>query len=153
MYTQRVVEMSVCVGEDRLMDTVAVRGRRADPAPNNLPDHLTSFVGREADLRSLKRELRTARMVTLIGTGGSGKSRLAAEIAKANPGLWPDGAWWIELEAAEDVAGAAVGLLELPGRGPAQNVAFSWLAAKRALLVLDNCEQLNRKSTRLNSSH
>ena len=142
MYTQRVVEMSVCVGEDRLMDTVAVRGRRADAAPNNLPDHLTSFVGREADLRSLKRELRTARMVTLIGTGGSGKSRLAAEIAKANPGLWPDGAWWIELEAAEDVAGAAVGLLELPGRGPAQNVAFSWLAAKRALLVLDNCEQL-----------
>ena len=124
------------------MDTVAVRGRRAGAAPNNLPDHLTSFVGREADLRSLKKELRTARMVTLVGTGGSGKSRLAAEIAKANPGLWPDGAWWIELEAAEDVAGAVVGLLELPGRGPAQNVAFSWLAAKRALLVLDNCEQL-----------
>ena len=124
------------------MDTVAERGRRAGSAPNNLPDHLTSFVGREADLRSLKRELRTARMVSLIGTGGSGKSRLAAEIAKANPGLWPDGAWWIELEAAEDVSGAVVGLLELPGRGPAQNVAFSWLAAKRALLVLDNCEQL-----------
>lgn len=123
------------------MDTVAVRGRRA-AAPNNLPHHLTSFVGREADLRSLKSQLRTARMVTLIGTGGAGKSRLAAEIAKAVPDLWPDGAWWIELEAAKDTAGAVVGMLELPGRGRAQDVAFSWLAAKRVLLVLDNCEQL-----------
>jgi predicted ATPase/DNA-binding CsgD family transcriptional regulator len=124
------------------MDTVAVRGRRAASAPNNLPRHLTSFVGREAELRSLKTQLRTARMVTLIGTGGAGKSRLAAEIATALPDLWPDGAWWIELEAATDTAGAVVGMLELPGRGPAQNVASSWLAAKRALLVLDNCEQL-----------
>jgi serine/threonine-protein kinase PknK len=124
------------------MDTVAVRGRRADAAPNNLPRHLTSFVGREAELRSLKNQLRTARMVTLLGTGGAGKSRLAAEIARAVPDVWPDGAWWIELETAKDTAGAVVGTLELPGRGPAQNVAFSWLAAKRALLILDNCEQL-----------
>ena len=124
------------------MDTVAVRGRRADAAPNNLPHHLTSFVGREAELRSLKSRLRTARILTLIGTGGAGKSRLAVEIARAVPDMWPDGAWWIELEAAKDTAGAVVGVLELPGRGPAQNVASSWLATKRALLVLDNCEQL-----------
>jgi predicted ATPase/DNA-binding CsgD family transcriptional regulator/tetratricopeptide (TPR) repeat protein len=123
------------------MDTVAVRGRRA-AAPNNLPHPLTSFVGREADLRSLKAQLRTARMVTLIGTGGAGKSRLAAEVARSVPEVWPDGAWWIELEAAKDTAGAVVGMLELPGRGPAQSVALSWLAAKQALLVLDNCEQL-----------
>jgi non-specific serine/threonine protein kinase len=139
--TQRILELSAWVGEDKPMDTVAVRGRRAD-APNNLPHHLTSFVGREAELRSLKTQLRTARMVTLIGTGGAGKSRLAAEIARAVPDVWPDGAWWIELEAAKDTAGAVVGMLELPGSGPAQNVAFSWLTAKRALLVLDNCEQL-----------
>jgi predicted ATPase/DNA-binding CsgD family transcriptional regulator len=134
--------MSVGVGEDRLMDTVAVRGRRPATAPNNLPHHLTSFVGREAELRSLKVQLRSARMVTLLGTGGAGKSRLAAEVARAVTEIWPDGAWWIELEAAKDTAGAVVGALELPGRGSAQNVAFSWLASKRALLVLDNCEQL-----------
>ena len=130
------------MGEDGPVNTVAVRGRHVDATPNNLPRHLTSFVGREADLRVLKTQVRTARIVTLIGTGGAGKSRLAAETARAVPDVWPDGAWWIELEAAKDTAGAVVGMLELPGRGPAQNVALSWLAAKRALLVLDNCEQL-----------
>ena len=130
------------MGEDWPVNTVAVRGSHVDATPNNLPRHLTSFVGREADLRVLKTQVRTARIVTLIGTGGAGKSRLAAETARAVPDVWPDGAWWIVLEAAKDTAGAVVGMLELPGRGPAQNVALSWLAAKRALLVLDNCEQL-----------
>ncbi|HEV1991918.1 MAG TPA: LuxR C-terminal-related transcriptional regulator [Candidatus Dormibacteraeota bacterium] len=124
------------------MDRVAVRGRQPGAAPNNLPHHLTSFVGREADLRSLKGLLGTARLVTLTGTGGAGKSRLAAEVAKANPTLWPDGAWWIELAATDDVSGAVVATLELPGRGPALDVISSWLAARRALLVLDNCEHL-----------
>jgi non-specific serine/threonine protein kinase len=124
------------------MDTVAVRGRQPSAAPNNLPHHLTSFVGREADLRSLKGLLGTARLVTLTGTGGAGKSRLAAEVAKANPNLWPDGAWWIELAATDNVSGTVVATLELPGRGPAPEVISSWLAARKALLVLDNCEHL-----------
>src|SRR5450759_5453857 len=124
------------------MDRGAVRGHRATDAPNNLPHHLTSFVGREAELRSLKGLFSTARMITLIGTGGSGKSRLAAEIAKASVSLWPDGVWWIELAAATDVSGAVVATLELPGRGSAQDVASSWLAKRRALLILDNCEHL-----------
>jgi non-specific serine/threonine protein kinase len=116
------------------VDTVAVRG--------NLPHHLSSFVDREADLRSLKGVLGSARMVTLVGTGGAGKSRLAAELARANLGQWPDGAWWVELEAATDVPGAVLATLELPGRGLALDVVASWLAGKKALLVLDNCEQL-----------
>jgi len=124
------------------MDTVAVRGRHSPGAPSNLPHHLSSFVNREADLRSLKGMLGTARMVTLIGTGGAGKSRLAAELAKANLRQWPDGAWWIELEAATDVPGAVLATLELPGRGSAQDVVASWLAGRKALLILDNCEQL-----------
>jgi non-specific serine/threonine protein kinase len=125
---------------------VAVRGRQPSAAPNNLPHHLTSFVGREADLRSLKGLLGSARLVTLTGTGGAGKSRLAAEVAKANPTLWPDGAWWIELAATDDVSGAVVATLELPGRGPALDVISSWLAARKALLVLDNCEHLVTES-------
>ena len=69
------------------MDRVAVRGKQATAAPSNLPQHLTSFVGREAELRSLKRLLSTSRLVTLTGTGGAGKSRLAAEIATASSSL------------------------------------------------------------------
>jgi predicted ATPase/DNA-binding CsgD family transcriptional regulator len=124
------------------MDRVPVRGKHAAAAPSNLPHHLTSFVGREDELRSLKRLLSTSRLVTLTGTGGAGKSRLAAEVARANSNLWPDGSWWIELAATDDVSGAVVGALELPGRGAAQDVVASWLAGKKALLVLDNCEHL-----------
>ena len=124
------------------MDRVAVRSKHAPAASSNLPHHLTSFVGREAELRSLKSFLSTSRLVTLTGTGGAGKSRLASEFAKANGNLWPDGVWWIELAGADDVSGAVVAALELPGRGPAQDVVASWLAARKALLVLDNCEHL-----------
>src|SRR6202165_2994662 len=124
------------------MDAAAARGRHAAAAPNKLPHQLTTFVGREAELRSLKALLSSSRMVTLVGTGGGGKTRLAAEVANANLNLWPDGAFWIELETAKDVPGAVVAALELPGRGSAQDVVISWLAKRKALLILDNCEQL-----------
>jgi predicted ATPase/DNA-binding CsgD family transcriptional regulator len=124
------------------MDRVAVRGKHASAASSNLPHHLTSFVGREAELRSLKDLLGRSRMVTLTGTGGSGKTRLAAEVARANASQWPDGVWWIELSGTDDLSGAVVGTLQLPGRGSAQDVVSSWLAARKALLVLDNCEHL-----------
>jgi predicted ATPase/DNA-binding CsgD family transcriptional regulator len=124
------------------MDRVSVRGKHAAAAPSNLLHHLTSFVGREEELRSLKRLLSTSRLVTLTGTGGAGKSRLASEVARANSNLWPDGVWWIELAPTDDVSGAVVGALELPGRGAAQDVVASWLAGKKALLILDNCEHV-----------
>ena len=121
----------------------AVRHRRQVAAPpNNLPRFLTSFVGREAELRSLRTLLGASRLVTITGTGGAGKSRLAVELAKSTADAFPDGIWWIELAAANDVAGWIVTTLELPGRGPAQAVVASWLATKRALLVLDNCEHM-----------
>src|SRR3979490_79366 len=119
-----------------------VRGLHAPDAPNNLPRHLTSFVGREADLRSLKTLLSKERMVSLIVTGGAGKTRLATEAARASARQWPDGVWWIELDAATDVSGAVVATLELPGVGSPRDVVSSWLAARQAILVLDNCEHL-----------
>ncbi len=124
------------------MSRVIGRGHQASAAPTNLPHHLTSFIGRAAELRSLRSLLTEARLVTITGTGGAGKSRLAEELTKATLDLWPDGVWWVELAAADDVAGAIIAALELPGRGPAAAVVTSWLAARRALLVLDNCEQL-----------
>jgi non-specific serine/threonine protein kinase len=128
--------------EDTAMSSVAGQRHQVTAAPNNLPLHLTTFVGREAELRSLKALVRDTRMVTLTGTGGAGKSRLAAEVARANRDSWPDGIWWIELAAESDVGGAVVANLELRGHGSPQQVASSWLASRRALLILDNCEHL-----------
>ena len=123
------------------MDTVARRAK-VSVAPTRLPRHLTGFVGREGDLRALRTLLRTSRLVTLTGTGGAGKSRLAAEVARDAGDAWPDGIWWVELAAETDVGGAVVATLELPGRGSPLQVAGSWLAARKALLILDNCEHL-----------
>ena len=124
------------------MSTVAGQGRQAPAAPENLPRPLTSFVGREAELRSLKTVLGSSRMVTLVGAGGSGKSRLAAELARRSLDHWPDGVWWIDLAGTDDVVGTVVATAELPGRGRPIDVVTSWLAMRHALLVLDNCEHL-----------
>ena len=81
------------------MGPVAGSRQAAVTVPNNLPRFLTSFVGRESDIRSLKSLLGTSRMVTITGTGGAGKSRLAVEVARSSADAWPDGVWWIELAA------------------------------------------------------
>src|SRR5207253_2694333 len=128
--------------QDTRMDKVAGRRHQAAAPPSNLPLHLTSFVGREAELRSIKAMVHSTRLVTLIGTGGAGKTRLAAEVAKANRGEWPDGVWWVELADETEVGAAVVASLELPGRGSPQHVVSSWLASRRALLILDNCEHI-----------
>jgi non-specific serine/threonine protein kinase len=127
--------------------SVANRSHQATDAyvRNNLPSYLTSFVGRDSDLRALKSLVNTSRLITLVGPGGSGKTRLAAELVRRCLKNWPDGVWWVELDALTDsgqVPGAVVAAMELPGRGAAQDVVSAWLASKRALLVLDNCEHL-----------
>jgi len=129
------------------MEAAAKRGLRAVGAavPNSLPRYLTSFVGRRTDLSALKSLLTHSRMVTLTGPGGAGKSRLAAELGTASLDRWPDGVWWVELASIDDgrqVPSAVVSALKLPGRGPALDVVAAWLAARRVLLVLDNCEHL-----------
>ena len=124
------------------MSSLVGRGHQATTTPSNLPHHLTSFVGRDGELRSLKALLATARMVTLTGTGGAGKSRLAAELTRASVDRWPDGVWWIELAGADDVVASVIATVELPGRGRPIDVVTSWLATRRALLILDNCEHL-----------
>ena len=114
-------------------------------APNALPRPLTSFVGRGAELSRLKSLLARSRMVTLTGPGGSGKTRLAIELVRARQGLWPRAIWWVDLAPVQDprqVAGAVVSALELRGMGTAQDMVVAWLATRRALLILDNCEHL-----------
>ncbi|HVC78201.1 MAG TPA: LuxR C-terminal-related transcriptional regulator [Candidatus Micrarchaeaceae archaeon] len=111
----------------------------------NMPHYLTAFVGRDGDLSALKPLLAKSRMVTLTGPGGSGKTRLAVELGWACLDVWPGGVWVVDLahiSEASQVGGAAVAALKLPGRGPALDVVTAWLATRRAILILDDCEHL-----------
>ena len=115
--------------------------------PNNLPQQNTSFVGREKELRDLKARLPTARLITLLGMGGLGKTRLSLQVAAETMPSFPDGAWFIDLSAIRDpalvVAEAArvLDVSEEPGR-PLLETLCAHLKPRRVLLILDNCEHL-----------
>lgn len=115
------------------------------PAP--LPIELTPFIGREAELRALEGLLEQRRLLTLTGAGGSGKTRLAVELATRIAGGYPDGVVWVELAALSDpdlvprqIAGA-LGVPEDGGR-PAVDSLTAALRHRSCLLLLDNCEHL-----------
>jgi predicted ATPase/DNA-binding CsgD family transcriptional regulator len=121
--------------------------RSLDAIPNTLPTQLTSFVGRRAERRELRGLLAGERLLTLTGTGGSGKSRLAAQAAAEEAERWPDGVWWIDLAAVQDPARVAeavasgAGVLLEPIQGPLASL-LRQLPGRRVLLCLDNCEHL-----------
>ncbi len=118
-----------------------------DSLPNNLPQQLTSFVGREAELDELAALLGRARLVTLVGTGGVGKTRLALHVAGALLEHYPQGCWFIDLAplSAPDLVPQAVaaplGVQETPGY-PLMQALVRALKSQCLLLVLDNCEHL-----------
>ena len=116
---------------------VAAQGGR-EPPPNRLPPRLTSFVGRAADLKGVTDLLEKTRIVTITGTGGTGKTRLAIELAARAVSSYPDGAWFVDLQAVEDPRLLAA---EVAAALFVTNVEQE-LAVKRRLIVLDNCEQL-----------
>ncbi|ONI88923.1 AfsR family transcriptional regulator [Saccharothrix sp. ALI-22-I] len=127
-------------------------GRREENRNNNLRAELTSFVGREADVAAVRELVSGHRLTTLIGPGGSGKTRLATETARTLLGGLPDGAWLVEFAAIGadgDVAQAtltALGLRDtLLGGAPNMEQADRLIAAIRereTLLILDNCEHV-----------
>jgi predicted ATPase/DNA-binding SARP family transcriptional activator len=127
-------------------------GRREETRKTNLRAELTSFVGKDADVAAVRQLVTEHRLTTLIGPGGSGKTRLATETARTLLGDLPDGVWLVELAAIGadgDVAQpalAGLGLRDaLLGDAPHADPADRLIAAIRereALLVLDNCEHV-----------
>src|SRR3989440_10962 len=120
----------------------------------NLPAEITSFVGRRQQLGEIRKKLTAARLVSLVGPGGAGKSRLALRIAADLARGFADGAWWVELAEVRDgalVANSVVAALDLrdqAGTQPAKILA-SYLQEKRLLLVVDNCEHLLGEAAQL----
>jgi predicted ATPase/class 3 adenylate cyclase len=121
--------------------------RSAGARRDNLPLQLTSFVGRERELDELATLLDRARLVTLTGAGGSGKTRLAIEVATRKAGQIRDGAWLVDLAPVFDpqlvvkAMARVLGVRERPGSDLLDDV-LERLRESELLLVLDNCEHL-----------
>jgi predicted ATPase/DNA-binding SARP family transcriptional activator/DNA-binding CsgD family transcriptional regulator len=114
---------------------------------HNLPVPRTSFVGRERELPEVKRTLSMTRLLTLTGTGGAGKTRLAMEVASDLVGVYSGGVWLVELAGLPEEAlvpqavAGALGVQEQPDR-PLTDTLLEALRGKEMLLVIDNCEHL-----------
>ena len=114
---------------------------------SNLPAEVTSFVGRRQELREVKRLLTTTRLLTLTGSGGAGKTKLALRAAAEMSRGFPGGAWLVLLDSVRDpllVTQAVFGALGVHdlSAGLSLSSLTDYLAGKRLLLVLDNCEHL-----------
>src|SRR5438067_880908 len=114
---------------------------------HNLPVDLTRFIGREAEIAEVTRLLPTTRLLTLSGSAGVGKTRLALRVGAAVGDGYRDGVWLVELAPVADpllvpkVVAASLDLSEQPGR-PVRVSLLDSLRSKHLLLMLDNCEHL-----------
>ncbi|MGZ5971261.1 MAG: hypothetical protein ACXWP4_26505, partial [Polyangiales bacterium] len=118
-----------------------------DRLPNNLPSQLTSFVGRDADMAAVSELLVRNRLVTLTGAGGSGKTRLALQVAASTLDRFTDGSWLVDLAPVADpeqvgrAVASVLGVHEMPLQGVVSALEV-WLRDRRLLLLVDNCEHL-----------
>ncbi|HMI30700.1 MAG TPA: protein kinase, partial [Candidatus Limnocylindrales bacterium] len=134
-------------GAEQVTGTITLPRQLAARGPNNLPSQLTSFIGRRRERAEVRRLFGSSRSVTLTGPGGSGKTRIAIQVAMDMLGEQPEGAWLVELESLEDPAlvsqtvASVLGVQEAPGRPLLETLAQT-IAGKEMLLVLDNCEHL-----------
>src|SRR6266511_3114211 len=121
--------------------------RTAPGARHNLPKAISSFIGRDRDVAELAELLETARLVTLTGPGGCGKTRLAIEAASASLPVRPDGIWFVDLAPVSDrelvlsVAATGMGVQESRAAS-ADSALIDFLSQGRPLVILDNCEHL-----------
>lgn len=121
--------------------------RTLESSPNNLPTQLTSFIGRDDQVREAKELLSRARLLTLTGPGGTGKTRLSLQIAADVMDQFPDGVFFVPLASVNDpelVPSAIAQALSVQTTGSRRPIdaLLDYLRDKRTLLVLDNFEQL-----------
>ena len=115
--------------------------------PNNLPIQLTSFIGRDKEIHEANRLFANTRLLTFIGPGGTGKTRLSLQLADNQLNEFKDGVWFVELASLTNsdyipsTIASALGLREVLGIPPL-DIILDYLRAKQLLLVLDNCEHL-----------
>lgn len=122
--------------------------------PNNLPVPLTSFVGREQEIADVRHLLATKRLVTLTGSGGTGKTRLSLQVAADLLGVFKHGVWFVELAPLTDpeliplTILSAMGASQQPGRSPIE-ILKDFLREKVVLILIDNCEHLIEASANM----
>ena len=139
---------------ERIFQVVDARFRTQFPAlrslestPNNLPQQVNSFIGRERELVEARDLLQGSRLLTLLGMGGIGKSRLSMQLAADMLDDYPDGVWFVELAPLQDARlvaqelAAVLGVKEEAGVPIADTVA-NFVRDRQLLVVLDNCEHL-----------
>ena len=121
--------------------------RSLEATPNNLPQQVTSFIGRERELAEVKKLLSNTRLLTLLGVGGIGKTRLSLQVAADAMDDYPDGVWFVELAPQTDArlapqsVASVIGVKEEAGH-PVVEALTKYVKDRQLLLVLDNCEHL-----------
>lgn len=121
------------------------RPRTLDATPHNLPTQITTFVGRVRERAELRALVSGQRLVTVVGAGGAGKTRLAVELAGDLVGAYPDGIWFVDVATITDpgllgfAVASVLGLRPEPGR-PVVDTIVEYAANRRMLLVLDTCD-------------
>lgn len=139
---------------ERIYQVVHPRLRQTFPAlrsleatPNNLPQQMTSFIGRERELGEVRKLLAETRLLTLLGAGGLGKSRLSLQLAADAMDSFPDGVWFVELAPLDDArlvpqaVASVLGVKEETGQSMLDALAKQ-VSDRTLLLILDNCEHL-----------
>ena len=165
-YADCVSQLQETLGVDPAEDTTALyeqvrksnaSGLHPTLARSNVPIPLTSFIGREHELETLRDIFRTTRLLTLTGVGGCGKTRLSIQLAGQVADDYPDGVWWAGLASIQDeslVGQSIKKTLGIPDsqKDSAEEAILKFLHARHALLVLDNCEHVISSCARLAES-
>ncbi|MFC1499813.1 protein kinase [Candidatus Zixiibacteriota bacterium] len=141
------IDLQRVLAPDASANTATSSTRTVQEARHNLPVQLTSFIGRDRELAELRDLISDNRLVTLTGTGGSGKTRLSLQIAADLVEDYPDGVWFVELapvaepRLVPEVVARVLQVPEEPDVPPLQTLS-TYLVDKHLLLLLDNCEHL-----------
>jgi predicted ATPase/class 3 adenylate cyclase len=128
--------------------------RSLEATPNNLPQQVSSFVGRQRELADIRNQLQNTRLLTLFGAGGLGKTRLSLQVAAEVLDEYPDGVWFVDLAPMTDerlvpqAAASVLGVKEEAGH-PVLEALVKYVRDRKLLLILDNCEHLLHASAEL----